>query len=104
MASAAEAASERPTAKPRLVYFHSRVSGPSRRVEGFLAQVLQRRRNFERFELEHVAREDHPELHEKFEIAELPTLVVIENSHVSGRLESPSGCRDIERFLAPWLG
>ena len=37
--------------RPRLVFFYSRQSGRSRRAEGFLAQVLQRRRNFETFDV-----------------------------------------------------
>ncbi len=38
-------ASKAVTAKPSLVFFHSASSGRCRRVEGFLAQVLQRRAN-----------------------------------------------------------
>jgi thioredoxin-like negative regulator of GroEL len=89
--------------KPRLVFFHSLVSGNCRRVEGFLAQVLQRRRNHETFDLYRVAQEDRPDLLERFEVDELPTLVVVEDKHVRARLERPRGCRDIESFLAPWL-
>jgi len=92
-----------PGAKPGLVFFHSRVSGHCRRVEGFLAQVLQRRRNHETFRFYSVASEQRPDLVEKFAVGKLPALVVVENKLVSGKLESPRGCRDIERFLAPWL-
>ena len=46
------------TVKPRLVFFHSSFSGHCRRVEGFLAQVLQRRRNHGTFQLYRVASED----------------------------------------------
>jgi thioredoxin-like negative regulator of GroEL len=89
--------------KPRLVVFHSAVSGHCRRVEGFLAQVLQRRRNHATFTVLHVAEEDRPDLIERFRIERLPTLVVVEGRSVAGRLERPRGCRDIEGFLAPWL-
>ena len=89
--------------KPRLVFFHSALSGNCRRVEGFLAQVLQRRRNHETFRLYNVAQEDRPDLLERFEVAKLPTLVVVEGKTVRARLESPRGCREIERFLRPWL-
>ena len=89
--------------KPRLVFFHSALSGNCRRVEGFLAQVLQRRRNHETFQLYNVAREERPDLLERFEIAKVPTLVVVEGKSVRARLESPRGCREIERFLGPWL-
>jgi thioredoxin-like negative regulator of GroEL len=87
----------------RLVFFHSKVSGNCRRVEGFVAQVLQRRRNHDTFKLVEVAEEERPDLLERFKVDALPTLVVVEGSTVVGRLESPRGCREIEGFLAPWL-
>jgi thioredoxin-like negative regulator of GroEL len=89
--------------KPGLVFFHSSVSGRCRRVEGFLAQVLQRRRNHETFRFYAIASEERPDLVEKFGITQLPALVVVENKAVRARLEAPRGCRDIETFLAPWL-
>jgi thioredoxin-like negative regulator of GroEL len=90
-------------AKPRLVFFHSVLSGNCRRVEGFLAQVLQRRRNHETFQLYRIAQEERPDLHQRFEVEVLPTLVVVEGNYVQARLETPRGCREIERFLMPWL-
>ena len=90
-------------AKPGLVFFHSTQSGSCRRAEGFLAQVLQRRRNHETFKLYRVAQEERPDLLQRFEVETLPTLVVVEGKHVRARLEKPRGCRDIEAFLAPWL-
>ena len=35
--------------QPKLLYFYSPKSGPSRRVEAFLDQVLQERRNHKAF-------------------------------------------------------
>jgi thioredoxin len=72
-------------------------------MEGFLAQVLQRRANHATFELERIAAEEHPELHERFGIDTVPTLVVVEDGRVRGRIADPGGCKAIERFLAPWL-
>lgn len=89
--------------KPRLVFFHSAASGHCRRVEGFLAQVLQRRRNHRTFKVLRVAEEDRPDLLERFAVGSVPTLVVVEGKTVRGRLERPRGCHDIEGFLAPWL-
>jgi thioredoxin-like negative regulator of GroEL len=89
--------------KPRLVFFHSGVSGHCRRVEGFLAQVLQRRRNHGTFKVLRVAEEERPDLLERFAVDEVPTLMIVEGKAVRGRLKRPRGCRDIERFLAPWL-
>jgi thioredoxin-like negative regulator of GroEL len=89
--------------QPRLVFFHSTLSGHCRRVEGFLAQVLQRRRNHGTFNVVRVAEEERPDLLERFKIETLPTLVVVEGNAVAGRLERPRGCREIEGFLSPWL-
>jgi thioredoxin-like negative regulator of GroEL len=89
--------------QPRLVFFHSTVSGQCRRVEGFLAQVLQRRRNHGTFKVVRVAEEERPDLLERFNVGTVPTLLVVQGKAVAGRLERPRGCRDIEGFLAPWL-
>lgn len=89
--------------QPRLVFFHSTLSGHCRRVEGFLAQVLQRRRNHGTFRVVRVSEEERPDLLERFNVETLPTLVVVQGNAVAGRLERPRGCRDIEGFLSPWL-
>ena len=91
------------TTKPSLVYFHSSRSGYCRRVEAFLAQVLQRRRNHETFRLIRVDSEHRPDLVERFAVTTIPSLVVVEEKRVRATLEYPRGCRDIEEFLAPWL-
>jgi thioredoxin-like negative regulator of GroEL len=95
-------ARERAT-KPRLIFFTSSVSGQCRRVEGFLAQVLQRRRNHGTFRVLVIDQTARPDLVDRFRIERLPTLVVIEGQTERARLEQPRGCRDIERLLAPWL-
>ncbi len=89
--------------KPGLIFFHSATSGRCRRMEGFVAQVLQRRRNHDTFQYYKVANEKRPDLLEKFGIAVIPTLVVLENRRISAALEGPRGCNEIESFLAPWL-
>ena len=89
--------------KPGLVFFHSDLSGNCRRVEGFLAQVLQRRHNHGTFKLYRVDQTERPDLAERFGIVELPTLFVVEAKKVRARLEKPRGCREIESCLAPWL-
>jgi thioredoxin-like negative regulator of GroEL len=89
--------------KPRLVFFTSSVSGQCRRVEGFLAQVLQRRRNHGTFRLLVVDEDERPDLVSRFAVDALPTLVVVDEHEVRGRLERPRGCRQIEEFLSPWL-
>jgi thioredoxin-like negative regulator of GroEL len=102
--SAARKAS-RPSAdpRPRLVVFHSKLDGRSRRVEGFVAQVLQRRKNHDTFVVHHVEVGEQPQLAERFGIDEVPTLVVIAERRVQARLVHPTGCREIEAMLKPWL-
>ena len=90
-------------AAPGLVFVHRASSGRCRRVEGFLAQVLQRRANHATFRMYSVDADAHPELAERFKVEAVPTLLVVEEKRVRGRLEAPRGCRDIEEFLAPWL-
>ena len=92
-----------PAQRPRLVFFTDAQSGRSRRVEGYLSQVLQRRRNHDSFELLNVDVAENADLAERFRVKEVPTIVVVEDKRVRGRLESPRGCRDIEQLLAPWL-
>jgi hypothetical protein len=72
-------------------------------VEGFLAQVLQRRANHETFAIHRVGSESQPALFERFGVSTVPTLMVVADQVVQGRLEQPRGCREIEQFLAPWL-
>jgi thioredoxin family protein len=88
---------------PILLFFYSRTSGHCRRVDGFLAQVLQRGRNHAAFRLHRVERDAHPDLFEKFGIEEPPALVVIDKEGMRARLERPRGCAEIAKTLAPWL-
>src|SRR5947208_16052892 len=103
VAPTAPSVSEPVRTKPGLVFFHSSVSGNCRRVEGFLAQVLQRRRNHGTFKLYRVAKEERPDLVERFGVESFPTLVVVESKRIQARLERPRGCREIETLRPPWL-
>jgi thioredoxin-like negative regulator of GroEL len=91
------------SATPVLVFFSDQRSGRSRRAEGFLAQVLQRRRNHKTFRLHYVEVGERPDLAQRFQVETTPTLIVIEAKRARGRLEAPRGCRAIESFLEPWL-
>ena len=93
----------RPAQRPRLVFFYSPLSGRCRRVEGFIAQVLQRRRNHETFDLVRVPVDRRPDLAEKFAIDEVPTICVVEDRKLRLRIAAPRGCRELERELEPWL-
>jgi thioredoxin-like negative regulator of GroEL len=89
--------------QPLLIFFTSTTNGKCRRAEGYLAQVLQRRRNHETFRVRMIAREERPDLLERFRIDSTPTLLVVDGKVVRAKLVEPHGCGDIQTFLAPWL-
>jgi len=90
--------------KPKLLFFHSLRSGPSRRAEGYLAQVLQRGHNHDTFQLHRIAQEESPEVAERLRVVTFPTFLIVEGKAIRGRLEQPRGAKAIEQFLLPWLG
>jgi thioredoxin-like negative regulator of GroEL len=89
--------------KPGLVFIHRSSSGRCRRVEGFLAQVLQRRANHDTFRMYRVDADANPDLVNRWEVETVPTLLVVEQKQIKARLKEPRGCREIEAFLRPWL-
>jgi thioredoxin-like negative regulator of GroEL len=91
------------SARPLLLFFYSAHSGKSRRVEGFLAQVLQRRRNHDTFQLRRIDYDQHQDLARRCGIDQPPALVVVTDKHVQARIEQPRGCVAITETLAPWL-
>lgn len=101
--SPADASTKTAVARPQLLFFFSGQSGPSRRVEGFLAQVLQRRRNHETFEIRRIDFESRPDLAQRCGVKQLPALVVVTSNRVRARIERPRGCAEIQTVLAPWL-
>jgi thioredoxin-like negative regulator of GroEL len=90
-------------AQPGLIFFFSGSSGLCRRVESFLAQVLQRRANHDTFRLYSVDIEKHPQLAQRFKVGDVPVLCVVEDKTLRARLDRPRSSREIEGFLAPWL-
>lgn len=93
----------RPEQRPRLVFFYSPQSGRCRRVEGFIAQVLQRRRNHETFELVRIAVDKRPDLAEKFHVEDVPTICIVQNRRLQKTIVAPRGCKELEEELEPWL-
>jgi thioredoxin-like negative regulator of GroEL len=89
--------------KPRLLFFYESSDGKARRVEGYLAQVLQRRRNHETFVIHRVDVEQRPELAERFNIEATPTFVVVQEKRIRGQLERPRNAVEIQHLLTPWL-
>lgn len=65
--------------------------------------MLQDRHNHDTFELVRVSIDGRHDLPERFRIETVPTLIVVHEQKVKGRLIGPKGCRDLELFLRPWL-
>ena len=89
--------------KPRLLVFWSERSGHCRRVDGYLAAVLQRNGNHDAFRVQRISLERRPDLHEHFGVTSVPTLVVVEGRRVVGRLDRIRGIPDLRDLLEPWL-
>lgn len=92
-----------PHDRPQLLFFYDPTDGRARRAEGFLAQVLQRRRNHDTVAVRRIDIRAHADLVERFGIQATPALVVVHGRRVRGRLEQPAGCRAIAGLLKPWL-
>ncbi|HEY8028741.1 MAG TPA: thioredoxin family protein [Gaiellaceae bacterium] len=92
-----------PDTRPKLLFFYTESSGRSRRVEGYLAQVLQRRRNHDTFQIHRIDVETHADLAQRCGVDNHPALVIVENNRVGARIEQPRGCKEIEKALAAWL-
>ena len=89
--------------RPTLVYFASRRSGPCRRVQGFMDQVLQSRQNHETFRRRTIDVEEQPELARRFRVSEVPTIIVVDDGRVARRVEGRVGIAQIRSALADWL-
>jgi hypothetical protein len=89
--------------RPQLLFFCNDRSGHSRRVEGFLAQVLQRRRNHDTFQVLRIDYDARLDLARRCRVEGPPALVVVDQKRVQVRLERPRGCAEIQTALAPWL-
>jgi hypothetical protein len=86
-----------------LLFFYAAGDGKARRIEGYLAQVLQRRRNHETFVIHRIEMTERPDLVKRFKIAEAPALVVVNDKQIRGRLERPRNAVEIQSLLSPWL-
>ena len=94
--------SERP-AKPRLLFFYSPTAGASVRIDGYLAQVLQRRRNHQTFFVHRIDVDERPDLAERFRVNTTPALCVVDGRRVAARVEKPRSSKQLEELLRPWL-
>lgn len=89
--------------RPMLLLFASRTSGVARRVEGYLAYVLQRRHNHDTFRRRIVLKEERPDLFERLHVTTVPTVLVVDEGKVQRRLQGSVRPHQIEETLADWL-
>ena len=89
--------------EPKLLYFYSPKSGPSRRVEAFLDQVLQERQNHGVFSRGRVDVDRTPQLAEHFDVEDLPAILVLEDGQVVQKVEGRVSVGCIRDALSPWL-
>lgn len=95
--------SERDGATPglTLVFVGRRRSGVSRRMESLIAwvKVTQKRQ----LRVVEVDADRHPGLVERLAVTEVPTLLLLENRRVVGRLEGRATGRQINELIRPHL-
>ena len=89
--------------KPRLLFFYSPTSGRDRRVEGFLAQVLQRNRNQQTFSVHRIDIAARPDLAARFRIRDTPTILIVQGNKIAARAHRPKGCAELTDLMRPWL-
>jgi thioredoxin-like negative regulator of GroEL len=88
-------------ARPLLVFFYSKRSGPARRMESLLAHLARKER--ERMRVRRVDVEQRPEIAERFRIREVPTLALVRDRKVVARLEGRVSSPRIEAMLEDHL-
>jgi thioredoxin-like negative regulator of GroEL len=89
-------------ATPLLVFFWCVRSGPARRMESLLAHLARKERT--RLRVMRVDVEQQPELAERFRIADVPTLVLVNGKRVVDRIDGRVSAPKIEAMLEPHLG
>ena len=84
-------------ARPLLIFFRSERSGPARRMESLLAHIARKERDHLR-----VARVDvdaRPDLAERLDVTEVPTLVLVKDGRAVDRIEGRASTPRIEEML-----
>ena len=91
----------KPDPRPLLVFFGASHSGPARRMESLVAHLARKERA--RLRVTQVDVNEQPELEELFRVDTVPTLALIQEKRVVGRLEGRVSAPRIERMLEPHL-
>ena len=87
--------------RPLLVFFAAAHSGPARRMDSLVAHLARKERA--RLRVTQVDVDAQPQLAKRFRVTTVPTLALVKNNRVVGRLEGRVSAPRIERMLAPHL-
>jgi thioredoxin-like negative regulator of GroEL len=85
------------------MYFTSRRSGPARRVESLLDQVLQERRNHDAFERTVVDVDTNVAMADQYAVDDVPTILVVEGGREVCRIGGRPSVAALREALSPWL-
>jgi thioredoxin 1 len=84
-----------------LVFFTHARSGPARRMESLLAHVARKER--ERVRLVRVDVSQRPDLASRFDVSDVPALVLLKDKRAVARIDGRSSAPKIERMLEPFV-
>jgi len=87
--------------RPLLIFFGAAHSGPARRMESLVAHLARKERA--RLRVTEVDIDKQPELAERFGITTVPTLALVKDGRVVGRLEGRVSAPRIEALLEQHL-
>jgi len=87
--------------RPLLVFFGAAHSGPARRMESLVAHVARKERA--RLRVTEVDIDRQPELAQRFGITTVPTLALVKDKRIVGRLEGRVSAPRIEALLEEHL-
>jgi thioredoxin-like negative regulator of GroEL len=86
---------------PLLAFFTDARSGPARRMDSLLAHLARKERG--RLQVKRVDVGRNPEIARRLHVDVVPTLLLIQDRRVVGRLEGRVSAPRIERMLQPYL-
>jgi thioredoxin-like negative regulator of GroEL len=86
---------------PMLVFFTCATSGPARRMESLLAHVARKERD--RLRVRRVDADEHPRLLRTFAVEQVPSLVLVIDQKVVGRIDGRANMPQIEQLLEQHL-
>jgi thioredoxin-like negative regulator of GroEL len=87
--------------RPLLVFFRNARSGPARRMESLIAHVARKERS--RLKVREIDIDEQTDLAERFQVETVPTLVLVKDKRVVGRLEGRVSAPRIDQLLEQHL-